>query len=77
MRKHFIYNRHKAFLNIAETVANDRPINIYIKYILCPFKKKYKTMFLSLTRLITKYQCSRMRCILMSGYILICRTLSL
>ena len=30
MRKHFIYHKHKAFLNIAETVANDRPINIYI-----------------------------------------------
>ena len=30
MREHFIYNRHKTFLNIVETVANDRPINIYI-----------------------------------------------
>ena len=29
-RKHFIYYRQKAFLNNAETVANDRPINIYI-----------------------------------------------
>ena len=29
-RKYFIYHRHKAFLNISEMIANDRPINIYI-----------------------------------------------
>ena len=68
MWKYLIYHRHKSFLNILEAVANDKPINIYIyiKGILYPFKKEYKTMFMSLTRLITKYQCLRMQCMLMS-----------
>ena len=81
MRNYFIYHRHKAFLNILEMVANNKPINIYIYTNTFTLKAFYapsnKTMFLSLTHLITKYQCSRIRCMLMSGYILIHRTLSL
>ena len=52
MWKHFIYHRHKAFLNIAETVANDRPINIYIyintftlKAFYAPSKRSTKQCF--------------------------------
>ena len=51
-RKHFIYNRHKAFLNIAKTVANDRLINIYIytntftlKAFYAPSKRSAKQCF--------------------------------
>ena len=49
---HFIYNRIKAFLNIAETVANDKPINIYIytntftlKAFYAPSKRSTKQYF--------------------------------
>ena len=54
MRKHFIYNRHKAFLNITETVANDKPINIYnytntftLKAFYAPSKRSTKQCFLA------------------------------